>query len=127
QEAVTEQTGAPAGEATEGTGEGTARRRRGRRGGRRRRRGGGEAGSNEENGPDTSLLDDDGDGESEGGNTPVATRSQPEFDFDDQSTPEAPSAPEAEEKPAKPPRQPRKRAAAKPQAAETQDATTAAQ
>ena len=113
------QAGAPAAEATEGTGEGTARRRRGRRGGRRRRRGGGEAGSSEENGPDTSLLDDDGD--TEGGNTPVATRSQPEFDFDDQAAPDAQAAPGAEEKPAKPPRQPRKRAAAKPQAGETQD------
>ncbi|WP_213604163.1 ribonuclease E [Pseudoxanthomonas japonensis] len=68
------------------TGEG-GRRRRGRRGGRRRRRGNGEAGATGEEG---MLVDDLGSDD----DTPVADRSQPEFDFDDEepaiATPRAP-------------------------------------
>ncbi|NCT72256.1 MAG: ribonuclease E [Xanthomonadaceae bacterium] len=68
------------------TGEG-GRRRRGRRGGRRRRRGNGEAGAAGEEG---ALADDLGSDD----DTPVADRSQPEFDFDDEepaiATPRAP-------------------------------------
>ncbi|CAN7351025.1 ribonuclease E [Pseudoxanthomonas sp. LjRoot143] len=58
------------------TGEG-GRRRRGRRGGRRRRRGNGEAGAAGEEG---MLADDLGSDD----DAPVADRSQPEFDFDDE-------------------------------------------
>ena len=58
------------------TGEG-GRRRRGRRGGRRRRRGNGETGATGEEGLSVDELGSDDD-------TPVADRSQPEFDFDDE-------------------------------------------
>jgi len=58
------------------TGEG-GRRRRGRRGGRRRRRGNGEAGAA---GDEGALADDLGSDDE----APVADRSQPEFDFDDE-------------------------------------------
>lgn len=63
---------ADAGEAGEG-----GRRRRGRRGGRRRRRGNGEAGAAGEEG----VLADDLGGDDD---APIADRSQPEFDFDDE-------------------------------------------
>ncbi|GAB2617922.1 Rne/Rng family ribonuclease [Novilysobacter erysipheiresistens] len=73
-------------------GEGASRRRRGRRGGRRRRRGGGgEHAAAEGASPETALLDE-GDHDAEA--QPVASRSQPEFDFDDEGAPAA--------KPAKP-------------------------
>ncbi len=62
---------ADAGENGEGS-----RRRRGRRGGRRRRRGNGEAGATGEDGLIADDLGSDDD-------TPVADRSQPEFDFED--------------------------------------------
>jgi len=58
-------------------GEGGSRRRRGRRGGRRRRRGAGEGAAAGEDG----LMADDLGGDDE---APVADRSQPEFDFDDE-------------------------------------------
>ena len=60
------------GEASEG-----GRRRRGRRGGRRRRRGNGEAGAA---GDEGVLADDLGSDD----DAPIADRSQPEFDFDDE-------------------------------------------
>ena len=69
-----ESDGAPSADAGE-TGEG-GRRRRGRRGGRRRRRGNGEAGATGEEGLNADDLGSDDD-------TPVADRSQPEFDFED--------------------------------------------
>lgn len=78
---------ADTGEAGEG-----GRRRRGRRGGRRRRRGNGEAGATGEEG---MLVDDLG---NEDG-APVADRSQPEFDFEDDepviAAPRPPKAPAA--------------------------------
>ncbi len=86
----------------EGTGDGGSRRRRGRRGGRRRRRGGaGEAGAA---GDEAQLHDDHEDGfglddeddASEGPVTataPGASRSQPEFEFDDEPTASAPAVP----------------------------------
>jgi ribonuclease E len=58
-------------------GEGGSRRRRGRRGGRRRRRGNGEGAAAGEEG--LSVDDFGSDDEA-----PVADRSQPEFDFDDE-------------------------------------------
>ncbi|MFT3668444.1 MAG: ribonuclease E [Pseudoxanthomonas sp.] len=58
-------------------GEGGSRRRRGRRGGRRRRRGNGEAAQGEEG----LSIDEMGSDEDA---APVADRSQPEFDFDDE-------------------------------------------
>jgi ribonuclease E len=61
----------------ETTGEGASRRRRGRRGGRRRRRGGAEAGATAE---DATQEHDD----MPAGDVVAATRSQPEFDFDDE-------------------------------------------
>ncbi|MBU8977996.1 Rne/Rng family ribonuclease [Lysobacter sp. MMG2] len=79
----------------EGTGEGGSRRRRGRRGGRRRRRGG--AGEAAAAGDESQLHDDHEDGfddEDEAheasavATAPAASRSQPEFEFDDE-----PSAP----------------------------------
>ena len=80
--AVTDGTEANASNGEGDAGEGTGRRRRGRRGGRRRRRGGeGTAVS------DASQHDDVLDGDDELGSddapAPVANRSQPEFDFDD--------------------------------------------
>ncbi|MDQ3617857.1 MAG: Rne/Rng family ribonuclease [Pseudomonadota bacterium] len=77
-----------------GIAEGT-RRRRGRRGGRRRRRGepGTEAGAQDHN----DVLQGDEDDHAAvatDGSTPVANRSQPEFDFDDE--------PSTREKPARP-------------------------
>ncbi|MGH8086344.1 MAG: Rne/Rng family ribonuclease [Lysobacter sp.] len=76
------------------SGEGASRRRRGRRGGRRRRRGGGEHAAAE--GKSESALLDDGDPEAEA--QPVASRSQPEFDFDDEGAPAAkPSKPDRAE------------------------------
>ncbi|QGW65352.1 ribonuclease E [Lysobacter soli] len=85
----------------EGAGEGGSRRRRGRRGGRRRRRGGGDAAAGTDEAQlhdehdDASLLDDEDDAHeanaAEGtAPAPVAQRSQPEFDFDDE--PATPSA-----------------------------------
>jgi len=76
--------------AGEAAGEGSGRRRRGRRGGRRRRRGGEGAVTNENASHDELLIGDedevfDGD---EKPAAPLAHRSQPEFDFDD----EAPAA-----------------------------------
>ncbi|KGM57674.1 ribonuclease E [Lysobacter arseniciresistens ZS79] len=68
------------------------RRRRGRRGGRRRRRGAGEN-ATAEGQANTDALDDI-DADADADNTaPVATRSQPEFDFDDGATASAPEAP----------------------------------
>jgi len=58
-------------------GEGGSRRRRGRRGGRRRRRGNGDAAQGE----DGLSIDELGSDEDA---APVADRSQPEFDFDDE-------------------------------------------
>lgn len=58
-------------------GDGGSRRRRGRRGGRRRRRGNGEAAQGE----DGLSIDELGSDEDA---APVADRSQPEFDFDDE-------------------------------------------
>lgn len=85
---------ADAAPSTEGdTGEG-GRRRRGRRGGRRRRRGNGEAGAAGEE----SLSADDLGGDDD---TPVADRSQPEFDFDDEEpVAAAPRAPKPQQAPA---------------------------
>ncbi len=75
------------------TGEG-GRRRRGRRGGRRRRRGNGEAGAAGEEG---MLADDLGSDD----DAPVADRSQPEFDFDDEEPAvAAPRAPKPHAAPA---------------------------
>ncbi|XFC39746.1 Rne/Rng family ribonuclease [Stenotrophomonas indicatrix] len=89
------------------TGEGATRRRRGRRGGRRRRRGGAEnaAGGDVlsddlDDGDDAEGDDNDGDSAEQTAqasvNTPVATvqpsRSQPEFDFDDEVEPAAADA-----------------------------------
>ncbi|HED4874553.1 TPA: Rne/Rng family ribonuclease [Stenotrophomonas maltophilia] len=86
------------------TGEGATRRRRGRRGGRRRRRGGAEnaaggdaLGDDLDDGDDAEGDDNDGDSAEQAAqasvNTPVATaqpsRSQPEFDFDDEVEPAA--------------------------------------
>jgi len=97
--------------AGEQAGEGATRRRRGRRGGRRRRRGGAE------NATGTDALGDDQDDGDDGDDndgadqaadtaaeaTPVAaaqpSRSQPEFDFDDEVEPVAVEA----EKPARAP------------------------
>lgn len=83
----------------EAAGEGGGRRRRGRRGGRRRRRGGGEAAAGEEamnlheDGP---SFDDEDDVDLEPQATPnaqpVAQRSQPEFDFEDEAEPVRPAA-----------------------------------
>lgn len=93
----------------EQAGEGATRRRRGRRGGRRRRRGGAEnAAGSDALGDDQDEGDDgdDADGaepniDSTAGTAPVAavqpTRSQPEFDFDDEAEPVAVEA----EKPAR--------------------------
>lgn len=96
----------------EQAGEGATRRRRGRRGGRRRRRGGGEnAAGNDGLGDDQDDADDSDDADaadvaepsndSAAGATPVAAaqpaRSQPEFDFDDETEPTAAEA----EKPAR--------------------------
>ncbi len=76
--------------AAEAAGEGSGRRRRGRRGGRRRRRGGGAEGAagGEEGGlQDDHLLDDEDDTGSEHAAAPAvaANRSQPEFDFEDET------------------------------------------
>lgn len=86
------------------TGEGATRRRRGRRGGRRRRRGGAEnaaggdaLGDDLDDGDDAEGDDNDGDSAEQAAqasvNTPVAavqpSRSQPEFDFDDEVEPAA--------------------------------------
>ena len=72
--ATVESDATPSADAGE-NGEGS-RRRRGRRGGRRRRRGNGEAGATGEDGLIADDLGSDDD-------TPVADRSQPEFDFED--------------------------------------------
>lgn len=89
------------------TGEGATRRRRGRRGGRRRRRGGAEnaaggdvLGDDLDDGDDAEGDDNDGDSAEQAAqasvNTPVAavqpSRSQPEFDFDDEVEPAAADA-----------------------------------
>lgn len=89
------------------TGEGATRRRRGRRGGRRRRRGGAEnaaggdaLGDDLDDGDDAEGDDNDGDSAEQTAqasvNTPVAaaqpSRSQPEFDFDDEVEPAATDA-----------------------------------
>ncbi len=86
---------APAGQdATEddANSDGASRRRRGRRGGRRRRRGSADAEGNVDQASDDVLLDDastDGEtGTEEAVELPAtASRSQPEFDFDDVATP----------------------------------------
>ncbi|MCF5092403.1 Rne/Rng family ribonuclease [Stenotrophomonas sp. PA-6-5C] len=89
------------------TGEGATRRRRGRRGGRRRRRGGAEnaaggdvLGDDMDDGDDAEGEDNDGDSVEQTAqasvNSPVAavqpSRSQPEFDFDDEVEPAAADA-----------------------------------
>ncbi|WP_447935200.1 Rne/Rng family ribonuclease [Stenotrophomonas lactitubi] len=89
------------------TGEGATRRRRGRRGGRRRRRGGAEnaaggdvLGDDLDDGDDAEGEDNDGDSVEQTAqasvNSPVAavqpSRSQPEFDFDDEVEPAAADA-----------------------------------
>ncbi len=85
----------------EQAGEGATRRRRGRRGGRRRRRGGAEnAAGSDALGDDQDDGDDGDDAEpnvdSTAGTAPVGaaqpTRSQPEFDFDDEAEPAAADA-----------------------------------
>lgn len=83
--------GATAGADGEGAGD-TARRRRGRRGGRRRRRGGAE-GAAESNGPDAGLLGDEDESHSSAEESPVANRSQPEFDFEDEAAAPAQAKP----------------------------------
>src|SRR5690606_10637192 len=65
---------------------GTGRRRRGRRGGRRRRRGNAEGAAETPADADQIAADQD---------TKAADRSQPEFDFDDDTAPKAPAKPEA--------------------------------
>ncbi|RDZ28706.1 ribonuclease E [Lysobacter silvisoli] len=93
--------GAPEGAAADAAGEGGGRRRRGRRGGRRRRRGAGEAGAAGEAALHDDVLGDDEDdlGDEPGAApTPAATRSQPEFDFDDDAA--APVAPQPTSAPA---------------------------
>ncbi|WP_133501980.1 ribonuclease E [Cognatilysobacter terrigena] len=78
-------------------GENGARRRRGRRGGRRRRRGGAEGSEsmetldNDLQGDDESGDDDLGDATADGDST--ASRSQPEFEFDDIPAAPRPSEP----------------------------------
>ena len=89
------------------TGEGATRRRRGRRGGRRRRRGGAEnaaggdvLGDDLDDGDDAEGDDNDGDSVEHSAqasvDAPVAaaqpSRSQPEFDFDDEVEPAAADA-----------------------------------
>ncbi|MCW2068046.1 UNVERIFIED_ORG: ribonuclease E [Stenotrophomonas maltophilia] len=89
------------------TGEGATRRRRGRRGGRRRRRGGAEnaaggdvLGDDLDDGDDAEGDDNDGDSAEHSAqaslDAPVAaaqpSRSQPEFDFDDEVEPAAADA-----------------------------------
>lgn len=88
-------------------GEGGSRRRRGRRGGRRRRRGGGgeaAAGSEDATLHDDALgLDDEDDQHDDVAPvaaTSAASRSQPEFDFDDEAEPVRTSAPVAAASPA---------------------------
>jgi len=88
-------------EATSGdtaVGEGSGRRRRGRRGGRRRRRGNAEGTAL----TDEQAGDDSIDAASEERDV-VAHRSQPEFDFDDESPAPATSARAPESAPAAPP------------------------
>ncbi|MGY1424664.1 Rne/Rng family ribonuclease [Lysobacter sp. A289] len=63
-------------------GEGTGRRRRGRRGGRRRRRGGAD-GAAEDQSLNTGVLGDEG-ADTEAATVAVVSRSQPEFDFEDE-------------------------------------------
>lgn len=85
-------------------GEGGGRRRRGRRGGRRRRRGGGEAGSvaDEHADFDADDLADTGD-QTElaepSTEQRVGNRSQPEFDFDDESEAAVPAAAKSPRRP----------------------------
>ncbi|WP_445514675.1 ribonuclease E [Stenotrophomonas sp. 3(2025)] len=89
------------------TGEGATRRRRGRRGGRRRRRGGAEnaaggdvLGDDLDDGDDAEGEDNDGDSVEPTAPAPVGapaaavqpSRSQPEFDFDDDVEPVAADA-----------------------------------
>ncbi|HEQ1705211.1 Rne/Rng family ribonuclease [Stenotrophomonas sp. GD03701] len=93
----------------EQAGEGATRRRRGRRGGRRRRRGGAENAAGNDSLSDDQDDGDDGDDadgaepniDNPAGTAPAAaaqpTRSQPEFDFDDEAEPVAVEA----EKPAR--------------------------
>ncbi|WP_295551170.1 Rne/Rng family ribonuclease [uncultured Stenotrophomonas sp.] len=93
----------------EQAGEGATRRRRGRRGGRRRRRGGAENAAGSDSLSDDQDDGDDGDDadgaepniDNPAGTAPAAaaqpTRSQPEFDFDDEAEPVAVEA----EKPAR--------------------------
>lgn len=93
--------GAPDAQAhAEGAGEGGSRRRRGRRGGRRRRRGGGEAAAGGEDAANLheegASFDDEDDTDLEpqaaSNAQPIAQRSQPEFDFEDEAEPVRPAA-----------------------------------
>lgn len=93
--------GAPDAQAhAEGAGEGGSRRRRGRRGGRRRRRGGGEAAAGGEDAANLheegASFDDEDDTDLEpqaaSNAQPIAQRSQPEFDFEDEGEPVRPAA-----------------------------------
>ncbi|MEO6170139.1 MAG: Rne/Rng family ribonuclease [Lysobacter sp.] len=89
----------PANDATEGHGsaedaaneDGASRRRRGRRGGRRRRRGNETEGAGEHASDDVLLDDASADGANASGDASEvpakASRSQPEFDFDDVAGP----------------------------------------
>ncbi|MCM2336680.1 MAG: ribonuclease E, partial [Pseudomonas sp.] len=92
----------PSAAAAEG-GDNGARRRRGRRGGRRRRRGGAEGGAagGAEGGLDDALFDDASADDELGAIDEVpgapASRSQPEFDFDDEF--DAPAAPKPRSEP----------------------------
>lgn len=83
--------------------DGTGRRRRGRRGGRRRRRGNadspGAMDETSDNVLDDAASDDETDIDTEAATAQpaVASRSQPEFDFDDVAEPAAPVKPAAVE------------------------------
>jgi ribonuclease E len=86
---------APAPGEESASGDGASRRRRGRRGGRRRRRGGEAAGAVAEGVDEAGNLDDadidtdDVDATETPAAQQVATRGQPEFDFDDIAAPAA--------------------------------------
>jgi ribonuclease E len=117
QPVVTEaaQTDAPHDAASAEAGEAGGRRRRGRRGGRRRRRGQGGAEGEAMN--DATHADEHDDVEAGEGAVVAQHRSQPEFDFDDDTTPVVASSPAIEPAPSQP-----AEAAAAPQQAAAHDA-----
>ncbi|MFD0738215.1 Rne/Rng family ribonuclease [Lysobacter koreensis] len=91
--AVTDATDPNAVPAEGEAGEGSGRRRRGRRGGRRRRRGGEGAAAETSAHDDVLGGDDDLMAGDEEASPAAASRSQPEFDFDDEApAPQAPAA-----------------------------------